>query len=192
MAHILTKIKTALARECIEARTAKARKWLRNKIKELFITQRDIFANKTKQKVNPVIGKMYFYVYDPKHKKTLNYYDKFPLVLPIEYYDNGFLGINLHYIHPKHRIILLDKLDEYVTSDRYDRKTKLRLSYALLKGTAQLYEHKPCLKRYLWTHVRSKFVEVYADEWDIAALLPMEDFEKATKHKVWSDSRKKF
>jgi hypothetical protein len=40
--------------------------------------------------------------------------------------------------------------------------------------------------------VQSRFVEIPADEWDIAALLPVEQFEKATKHKVWADSRKKF
>ena len=192
MAHILTKIKKALATECLVARTAKSRKWLRQKIKELIVMQRDIMASKTKSKNYPIIGKMYFYVYDPKHKMTLPYYDKFPLVLPINFYDNGFLGLNLHYIHPKHRITLLDKLSDYLTNDTYDKKTKIRLSYALLQSVHRIYEHKPCIKRYLWSHVRSKFLEIYADEWDIAALLPMEDFAKATKHKVFADSRKKF
>ncbi len=35
-------------------------------------------------------------------------------------------------------------------------------------------------------------VGIEEDEWDIAALLPVEQFEKATKNKVWADSRKKF
>jgi hypothetical protein len=41
------------------------------------------------------------------------------------------------------------------------------------------------------SHVQGQFVEISASEWDIAALLPVEQFEKANKNKVWADSRKK-
>jgi hypothetical protein len=44
----------------------------------------------------------------------------------------------------------------------------------------------------LANHVQSRFVSIDANEWDIAALLPVERFEKASTGKVWSDSRKKF
>jgi hypothetical protein len=135
---------------------------------------------------------MYYFYYDPKTKDKLPYYDKFPLVLPIQLYPDGFLGLNLHYIHPKQRIILLDKLSEHATDNRFDAQTKLRLNYQMLAAFSKAYEATPCIKRYLGSHVQSRFVEIPADEWDIAALLPVEQFEKATKHKVWADSRKKF
>ena len=32
----------------------------------------------------PSAGRMNFFVYDPKYKKTLPFYDTFPLVLPLE------------------------------------------------------------------------------------------------------------
>jgi hypothetical protein len=135
---------------------------------------------------------MYFYFYDPKTKDKLPYYDKFPLVIPIERYPDGFLGLNLHYIHPKQRIILLDKLSEIATDNNFDANTKLRISYDYLSRASRLYQAKPCIKRYLFSHVQSRFLEITADEWDIAALLPVESFMKADKSKVFADSEDKF
>jgi hypothetical protein len=40
--------------------------------------------------------------------------------------------------------------------------------------------------------IDSRFLEITADEWDIAALLPAENFVGATTSKVYYDSRKKF
>ena len=46
----------------------------------------------------PSRGRLNFFFYDPKYKKTLPYYDTFPLVLPIERIPGGFAGINFHYL----------------------------------------------------------------------------------------------
>jgi hypothetical protein len=89
-------------------------------------------------------------------------------------------------------MILLDKLAEYATDKRFDMRTRLRLSYDLLRRASKAFEATPCIKRYLFSHVQSRFVEVFADEWDIAALLPAENFVGAGTSKVWADSRKKF
>jgi hypothetical protein len=113
-------------------------------------------------------------------------------VIPIESYKDGFLGLNLHYIHPKQRLILLDKLSETATNDKFDSKTKLRVSYSYLAGASKAFEATPCIKRYLFTHIQSRFLEISADEWDIAAMLPVETFVGATTSKVYADSRKKF
>ena len=56
------------------------------------------------------IGQMFMFFYDPKNKQTLPYYDRFPLVFPIELYSDGFLGINLHYLPQKYRANLMDAL----------------------------------------------------------------------------------
>jgi hypothetical protein len=114
------------------------------------------------------------------------------LVIPIERYSDGFLGLNLHYIHPKQRIILLDKLSDTATNKRFDEKTKLRLSYQYLASASTAFQAMPCIKRYLFSHLTSRFLEIPADEWDIAALLPVEQFEKASTSKVYAESRKKF
>ncbi len=192
MAYLLDRIKQSLAKEGLNPRTVRARDWLRAKIKHLNPSRRMLLADRNRLRDRSIIGRMYFFFYDPKTKDKLPYYDRFPLVIPIERYPDGFLGLNLHYIHPKQRIILLDKLSEFANNNKYDETTKLRLSYDLLKSTSKAFELQACIKRYLFSHVESRFMEITADEWDIACLLPMEAFEKASKHKVYSDSRKKF
>jgi hypothetical protein len=192
MAKLIDRIKQSLAKEGLSAGTNSARTWLRAKVKELNPTTRALMADRDRLRGNSTIGRMYFYFYDPKTKDTLPYYDRFPLVIPIESYKDGFLGLNLHYIHPKQRLILLDKLSETATNKNFDSKTKLRVSYSYLAGASKAFEATPCIKRYLYSHIQSRFLEISADEWDIAAMLPVETFVGATTSKVYADSRKKF
>ena len=113
MAYLIDRLNAQLAREGLNPGTDKARTWLRSKVKSLTVNPNSLMKDTTRQSntINrSLIGRMFFYFYDPKTKDTLSYYDKFPLTIPIELYRDGFLGLNLHYIHPKHRIILLDKI----------------------------------------------------------------------------------
>lgn len=201
--RLLERIKDEIAKEGLVARTNAARKWLKEKVKEVrmpggakhaFVNASSksmgmsAFRNEVKNgKVN-----LYFYFYDPKTKDTLPYYDIFPLIIPLGLYNDGFLGLNLHYIHPKYRLILLDKLQTTLTDTRFDENTRMRMSYDVIKNSSRLFEAKPCIKRYLTTHVKSNFLELTADEWDMAVLLPFEQFKKQSQVRVWADSRKKF
>jgi len=192
MPYLLDRIKESLAKEGIEPRTATARDWLKAKIQNLSVDANTLMQDKNSLKDSTIIGKMYFYYYDPKTKEKLQYYDRFPLVIPVEEYKDGFLGLNLHYIHPKNRVILLDKLSETLSNNMYDEKTKFRVSYNFLKSASKAFEATPCIKRYLFNHVKSRFLQINADEWDIAALLPVEDFKGASTSQVYNDSRNKF
>jgi hypothetical protein len=192
MAKLLDRIKTSLAKEGLTPRTNASRAWLRAKVKDLKPTSSALMRDRERLKGTSMIGKMYFYFYDPKTKDTMPYYDRFPLVIPIEKYNDGFLGLNLHYIHPKHRMILLDKLSDTMSNDTYDEKTKLKINYRYLAAASRIFEANPCIKRYLFTQIESRFLEITADEWDIAAMLPLESFVGATTSKVYADSRKKF
>jgi hypothetical protein len=189
---LIDRIKDSLAKKGFEPRSRDARTWLRSKIPALKPTKAQLMSDRERLRHNSIIGRMYFYFYDPKTKDKLPYYDKFPLVIPIERYSDGFLGLNLHYIHPKQRIILLDKLSEIATDNNFDANTRLRISYDYLSRASRMFEAKPCIKRYLFSHVQSRFLEITADEWDIAALLPVESFMKADKSKVFADSQGKF
>jgi len=189
---LLTRITDSLAKEGLTPRSNQARAWLQSKIKDLNPTRAALMKDRQRLKDKSVIGKMYFYFYDPKTKDTMPYYDRFPLVIPIESYGDGFLGLNLHYIHPKNRMILLDKLSVTANNRTYDENTKLRLNYSYLTGASKAFEATPCIKRYLFSQIQSRFLEITADEWDIAALLPMESFVGASTSKVYADSRKKF
>ena len=192
MAKLLDRIKTSLAKEGLTPRTNASRAWLRAKVKDLKPTSSALMKDRDRLKNKSMIGRMYFYFYDPKTKDSMPYYDQFPLVIPIEKYNDGFLGLNLHYIHPKHRMVLLDKLSDTLSNDDYDEKTKLKINYRYLAAASRIFEANPCIKRYLFTQIQSRFLEITADEWDIAAMLPVESFVGATTSKVYADSRKKF
>jgi hypothetical protein len=67
----------------------------------------------------------------------------------------------------------------------------MQISYSILQSAAKYRFFKPTLKKYLRSQVRSSFLEIRVNEWDIALFLPTESFRKADTQKVWSDSRKK-
>lgn len=137
------------------------------------------------------IGKMYTFAYDPKWKAELPYYDIFPLIFPIEYYSDGLLGINMHYLPPILRAKLMDALYETLNNDKYNKTTRLQISYGILKSASRFKYFKPCIHRYLFTHLRSPFVYISPDEWDIALMLPTQKFEKSSSEHVWAESRAK-
>ena len=82
----------------------------------------------------PSIGRLNMYFYDPKYKKTLPYYDRFPLVLPIERISGGFAGINFHYLRPVARFSLLERLQRFAIKGReITRQNRFDVSYDRVK-----------------------------------------------------------
>jgi hypothetical protein len=136
-----------------------------------------------------VVGSMYMFFYDPKHKETLPYYDSFPLVIVLKPAAGGFLGLNLHYLPPVLRAKFLDALLDSLNNKSYDESTKFRVTYGLLQRVAKMKYYKPCIKHYLTDHVVSRFAQIPAPEWEIATFLPTADFQKAKVSKVYKDSR---
>lgn len=136
------------------------------------------------------IGRMYHFIYDAKHKDRLPYWDRFPLIFPVEMYPDGFLGINLHYLSPRLRARLMDRLSGIISDKRLNERAKLRISYQLLSGARKYRLFKPTLKRYLYSKVQSRFIQISPQEWQIAMFLPTERFQKQTKQRVWQDSRR--
>jgi hypothetical protein len=191
MAKLLDRLSKEMNRMGFSQRTPKARTWLRSQMKNLANPRTALMRNKERHKVKSAVGRMYFYYYDPKTKDKLPYYDRFPLVIPIETYNDGFLGLNLHYLPPNLRLVLLDKLYDLLNNDSFDETTRFKMSYSLLSGATRYKEFKPCLKRYLFSHLRSNFIEVPADQWEIAVFLPVEQFVGATSTKVQKESKAK-
>jgi hypothetical protein len=130
---------------------------------------------------------MNFFGYDPKHKATLPYYDRFPLIMPIEVAEGGFIGLNFHYLSIPMRVKLLNVISEYATDNNMNDKTKIRLTWNRVKRNPLV---KPTVKRYLFDHVKSPFRVIDADEMMTAVLLPVQKFVGATTGKVYSDSRR--
>jgi hypothetical protein len=176
----------------VPARSSTARQWFREKAKDAGkISEQQILRGDTDRiKNRTAVGRMYFFMYDAKHKDTLPYYDKFPLIFPVGKADKGFYGLNMHYLPLPLRAQLMDALYEVTNNDRYDETTKLKISYGILKSAENMNMFKPTFKRYLSSQVRSKFIEVYPSEWDIALWLASEQFIGASKTSVWADSKK--
>lgn len=179
----------------VPARTQAARDWYRDQAKQVRKAEvrdtkliREMGTDRYESRFR--IGHMYMFGYDPKHKKTLPYFDRFPLIFPINRAKGGFLGINFHYLPLPLRAKLMDSLYDISSNNRYDETTKLRLSYGILSGASKYKEFKPTVKHYLSRQVRTKMVYIHPTEWDIAIFLPTAQFEGATQTKVWADSRK--
>ena len=123
-----------------------------------------------------IMGHLYFFEYEAK-MKYLPYYDKFPLVYVL--YSNGdhIIGANLHYIEPKKRITIINKL----------KQGKIDIP-------------KNCIHKYINDHVKSLFVDLASAEWETCILLPVEDFvtTKSTgkipydRNLVWKETNEKF
>ena len=175
----------------IPARTRDAREWYRDTAQATRVAPNAVMKGEaTKLVSRPLIGRMYLFNYDPKMKKTLPYYDRFPLIFQVGPAQGGFMGINMHYLPYQFRAILMDRLYDLVSNKKYDESTRLRVSYNILKSASRYKYFKPTLKRYLNEHVRSRFLQIDSVEWDIALFLPIERFTKKTKEVAWRDSRR--
>lgn len=179
----------------VPARTAEARNWYRDQAKQVnkSAAQGDKLireAGSDRYENRFRLGHMYMFAYDPKHKETLPYYDRFPLIFPINKAKGGFLGLNMHYLPPILRAKLMDALYDTANSNTYDENTKLRISYNILNSASKFKEFKPTVKHYLADHVRTRLVYINPNEWDIALFLPSASFVGATRTQVYNDSRK--
>jgi hypothetical protein len=128
--------------------------------------------------------------YDAKMKDVLPFYDKFPVVFPFSRDATSFTGINLHYLPFMYRAKLMDSLYQIVTDQKFNEKTRLNLSYRLLASSSRYKYFEPCVKKYLYSHVQTKFLQVPSNEWDIALFLPLERF-TVSKGKVYKDTLRK-
>jgi len=174
MASLFDKVSAELRASGISPRSNEARSWLAGKLQTLRMpTNRSNILNDAKR-ISPktFIGRMYFYHYDPKFKDILPVWDKFPLVIPMEMYSDGFLALNLHYLDPYNRLALLDRLHDFINNDKYNDTTRFNLSYDLLSNSRRYSMIQPCIKRYLYNHIRSSIIYIEPNNWETAIFLP--------------------
>ena len=164
---------------------ARSIRWYREKIREFGIPSQRRLLNEGEASTTLFRGKMNFFIYDPKYKETLPYYDKFPLVLPLQVEQAHFIGLNFHYLSIPYRLELLEKLQRFRRGTGENEIMKVnwnRVSYHK--------ESIPTVKKYLKNHVRSVFREINPDEMLTAILLPVQSFSKRSIYKVYTDSRR--
>ena len=177
----------------VSVRTENATMWLREQAKGVrAVSNVKALVNQQSDRLvsQLTVGRMYMFAYDPKTKDDLPYYDKFPLIFPFRRVSGGFYGINMHYLPHMLRARLMDNLYTLANNTNKDDTTKLRLSYEMLNSAAKFRYFKPCVKHYLNSQVKSRFLWIPANQWDTALFLPLERFTGATKQQVWRDSRR--
>ena len=180
----------------IKAKSKQAMSWFKDIVKK---TQRAAFPASTGRAEltgdrnigvtgRPTVGQMYLFQYDAKFKDILPYWDVWPLIFPFDYAKNGFYGINLHYLAPNARVDLMLRLIKaqggsgQLGNDNY----KLRLSYDII---TKYPPAKPCIKRYLFSHVQGKgLYGIGGEDWSYAAALPLQRFKGASAGTVWKQS----
>ena len=119
------------------------------------------------------IGQMLFYFYDAKTRDKLPYWDRAPLIFVVDI-GNGFhYGLNVHYLPILARAKLMDSLYTLASDRTLDDKTRLRISYQILKNSTRFKEFKVTFKKYLWSHVRSQFKRISPKDWDFALNMPV-------------------
>jgi hypothetical protein len=175
-----------------------SREWFRKQAKATSASpSRMLGSDRSRLTNRPLIGRMYLFEYDPKGKKTLPYYDRYPLVIPIgSSKESGlatnkgsFLGLNLHYLPLPLRAKLMDALYATVNNKTLNENTKLSVSYEILSRASKYRFFQPCIKRYLISHMRSKFFYIEPTEWDMALFLPFDRFVGSNKTRIYRDSR---
>jgi hypothetical protein len=146
-------------------------------------------GNPTQLTTKLMPGKMYMYIYDPLYKDKLPYFDRFPCTLLYQRSISGFSGINFHYLPYQMRVHLLFHLMQYKTNAKMDESTRIKYSWAAIKGVTKFAAAVPAFHNYNFGGLRSTFREIRAYDWTTAVLLPVEQFVKAPDDRIWDKSR---
>ena len=150
--------------------------WYRKQVQSMTTPGARSLIRSGKATLRPKYGIMNLFGYDPKHKAKLPYYDIFPLIFPLEPAKGGFIGLNFHYLKPGARVAFLRSLANTTTNKRFDKTTRYRIPWR-----NNLYMRKTA-KHYLFSQVRSSFLNITADEMAIAIFLPVARFKKGSPY----------
>ena len=190
---ILGNYQKAIQQRKARYRSKISQRWFKQRLKEFGAPRpQDLIRDKLLIKEsNGRPGYMYYFGYDPKHKETLPFYDRYPLIVLLDITKTGFSGLNLHYLEPKLRAAFLDKLTDTANNKNLTENTRMQLTYDMLKSASKFKAFKPCYKNYLFDHVRTVMKRVPSNHWETVSFLPVEKFVKQSKTAVWKDSRSK-
>jgi hypothetical protein len=187
---LIEKIAREASNRRYAAQTRKSIQWFKQRVKNISkVNRNQLLENQRFQKRSePKIGNMYHFFYDPKHKETLPYYDRFPLIFMVGPAEGGFYGLNLHYLAPRERAIFFERLMSLRNNDKLNQTTRLKLSYNILQAASKLKQFQPCFKHYLFNHVKSPTVEIPAVDWEVVLFLPTDSFVYKSRQQVWKKS----
>lgn len=128
----------------------------------------------------PMVGKLYMYKYDPKHKETLPLYDIMPIVLITKMNEDGWTGINFHYMPTIARLKIMAGLYDIQSNTVWTEKKKINVSWSTASAIGQAVGKHEILsqsvKQYLANHVASPLVAISPKHWSMIIFLPFQRF----------------
>lgn len=193
-------LKQGSAKGILPAKQQSSRNWFRAQASKVSMNPNALMAqDRSAFQAVPMIGQMYLFAYEPKTKDKLPYYDSYPLVIPFDTIrtggraarEDGFMGLNLHYLPLRLRARLMDALYTVISDENYDSRTHLQISYKMLKSVSRYKFYEPCIKQYLFSHVRTRFFRIDPASWDLALFMPLDRFVGSSRESVYNDSYRK-
>lgn len=183
----------------------------------LKVAEDDAFSWYNKAKKNPMdptvvfcenqmmqVGKLNQFNYNPKHKNTLDYYDKKPLVLSLGVIQRKKmryeLGINLNFIPAPYKWYILDKIQRTYSgffqrqkdgraSNNALKQPQIRYRYAAIKAMLSQYGFEFAIRMYIPSR-KSKLYCINYNNWVTASFLSIEKFEGITYKQMIKEFRK--
>jgi len=159
-------------------KTKKSVAWFRKKVGDS--------AKGFKRKATLRPGRMFTFGYDAKLKAILPYWDKFPLIIVLDVYKDGFLGLNFHYISPIERAKFFNKMMKFATEKKEPEDMSDKAFFNVtwdavknIKGADKM------IHKYLYGHVRTSLLEAPPNEWENVIFLPYQRFVGASAKAVW-------
>lgn len=173
MASLFTDIVNQRPEE-IETRSIDSLQWFQTNVRDIRRTPSSLMKENQNFVTRFELGKMYMFMYEAKRRDKLKYYDYFPVTICLKRYSNGFMGINLHYLAPRYRALLMDGLYEFYRE--IDDESYFQIRYPSVKSISKLRWAKPCIKQYQYPYIDSRIVEVRPEHMDMVVMLPSQQF----------------
>ena len=147
--------------------------WFNEKVKELISISESPseLLSKWERRANKVqLYRFNMFFYDAKTKKTLPYFDMFPLVFPLRRLGNSFTGINAHYLPPSFKEDFFNIYNKFALNDEFDETTLYRMTWSKISRFKIM---RPLIRQYSLSNIKSRFLVLNADEVPTALALPL-------------------
>ena len=129
-----------------------------------------------KKSNNILIGRMYFFRYEPSMPEEE--YDNWPLVISLYEDADNISGVNFHHMDYKNRIIQLGRMLDFLNNQTYEKTSRLYASkFRKTLWNHRLFRHsKASYRQYRTDQIKSKIIEVHPMDWELAITVPTERF----------------
>ena len=100
-----------------------------------------------------LLGKLYMYVYDPKYKDTLPYYDILALIVLTSFKPPYINGFNIHYIPFLNRLQFMKSVMQKLKNGKKLKYKDIKRAWQKAKLPERLVKY--AYRTYLISHIRS-------------------------------------